>query len=87
MQELVSFIVKGIVAEPDAVSVNEIDGETSVLLEIDVAESDRPILMENQGQVLKNIRAVANAASGRRQAVVELLGAEDVADVGASEEE
>ena len=87
MQELVSFIVKGIVAEPDSVSVNEIDGETSVLIEIDVAENDRPILMENQGQILKNIRAVANAASGRRQAVVELLGAEDIADVGASEEE
>tara|TARA_B100001250_G_scaffold239052_1_gene205414 strand:- start:336 stop:599 length:264 start_codon:yes stop_codon:yes gene_type:complete len=87
MQELVSFIVKGIVSEPESVSVNEIDGETSVLLEIDVAEDDRLILLENESQILKNIRAVANAASGRRQAVVELLGAEDVADVGASEEE
>jgi predicted RNA-binding protein YlqC (UPF0109 family) len=86
MQELVSFILKGLVSNPDAVSVKKVDGESSVFLEIDVDESDRIRILNNDSQILKNIRAVANAASGRKHAIVELLGADD-ADVGTAQEE
>ena len=89
MQDLVSFLIKGIVSVPDAVAVREVDGETSVLLELDVASEDRIKLMANEGHLLTSLRAVANAASGRKQAVIELLDtdAEDSSDVGAAEEE
>ena len=89
MQELVSFLIKGLVSTPDAVDVREVDGETSVLLEVDLASEDRIKLTSNDGQLLKSLRAVANAASGRKQAVIELLGADSEAnsDVGAAEEE
>jgi predicted RNA-binding protein YlqC (UPF0109 family) len=86
MQELVSFILKGIVSNPEAVSVQEVDGESSILLEINVADEDRSRLTDNEGQVLRNLRAVANAASGRKHAIVELLG-DDSTDVGTAEEE
>jgi predicted RNA-binding protein YlqC (UPF0109 family) len=86
MQELVSFILKGLVSKPEAVSVKEVDGDSSVFLEIEVDESDRVRILNNDSQVLKNIRAVANAASGRKHAIVELLGADD-ADVGTAQEE
>jgi hypothetical protein len=86
MQELVSFILKGLVTNPDAVSVKEVDGESSIFLEIDVDESDRGRIEEDDFRVLRNIRAVANAASGRKHAIVELLGAGE-ADVGTAQEE
>ncbi len=87
MQELLSFLIKGVVRTPSAVSVREVGGDTSVLLEVDVAPEDRIKLLENDGKILKNLRAIANAASGRKQAVIELLGAEDDSDVGAAQEE
>jgi uncharacterized protein len=86
MQELVSFILKGLVSNPDAVSVKEVDGESSIFLEIDVDESDRLRISEDDFRVLRNIRAVANAASGRKHAIVELLDADEV-DVGTAQEE
>jgi predicted RNA-binding protein YlqC (UPF0109 family) len=86
MQELVSFILKGLVSNPDAVSVKAVDGESSIFLEIDVADSDRLRIEENDFRVLRNIRTVANAAAGRKHAIVELLDA-DVADVGTAQEE
>ena len=85
MQELVSYILKGLVSEPESVVVQVVGGETSVLLEVDVADADRGRLVADDARILKNLRAVANAASGRKQAVIELMGADQ--DVGTSEEE
>ena len=85
MQELVSYILKGLVSEPESVVVQVVGGETSVLLEVDVADADRERLVANEARILKNLRAVANAASGRKQAVIELMGADE--DVGTAEEE
>jgi len=65
--------------------VQVVGGETSVLLEVDVADADRERLVANEARILKNLRAVANAASGRKQAVIELMGADE--DVGTAEEE
>jgi len=85
VQELVSYILKGLVSEPESVVVQVVGGETSVLLEVDVADADRERLVANEARILKNLRAVANAASGRKQAVIELMGADE--DVGTAEEE
>ncbi len=85
MQGLISFVLRGLVSQPEAVSVQVVDGETSVLLEVDVAPEDRARLTSNDGRTLKNLRTVANAVSGRKQAVIELLGSDE--DVGTAQEE
>lgn len=85
MQELVSYILKGLVSHPDDLTVQVLDGETSVLVEVGVAPEDRERLSKDESRLLKSLRAVANAASGRKQAVIELLGADE--DVGTAQEE
>ena len=85
MQGLISFVLRGLVSQPEAVSVQVVDGETSVLLEVAVAPEDRVRLKSNDGRTLKNLRTVANAVSGRKQAVIELLGTDE--DVGTAQEE
>ena len=85
MQELVSYILKGLVSRPDDLTVQVLDGETSVLVEVGVAPEDRERLTKEESRLLKSLRAVANAASGRKQAVIELLGADE--DVGTAQEE
>lgn len=54
--ELISFLVKGIVENPDAVRVNETDGGR--LLELETDDSDRGRVIGRQGRVAKAMRAV-----------------------------
>ena len=58
--ELIEFIVKAIVDEPDAVKVIELDDGR--LLELQTAEDDRGRVIGRQGRVAKAMRAVLAAS-------------------------
>ena len=58
--ELVEFIAKAIVTEPDAVVVSEADGGRTV--ELETAPADRGRVIGRQGRVAKAIRAVIGAS-------------------------
>ena len=75
VKDLVAYMVRGVVKHPDAVTVTETDGEASVLLELSVAPEDQAAVQGPEGATLAAIRAVLAASSGRRKAVLELLGA------------
>jgi len=58
--ELIEFIVKAIVEQPDAVKVTVHDGGR--LLELETAEEDRGRVIGRQGRVAKAMRAVLGAS-------------------------
>ena len=59
MKDLLLFIVKALVDEPEAVNITEIDeAEDSVLFEIRVAESDMGKVIGKQGRIAKAIRTL-----------------------------
>jgi hypothetical protein len=58
--ELIEFIVKAIVEQPDAVKVTVHDGGR--LLELETAEDDRGRVIGRQGRVAKAMRAVLGAS-------------------------
>lgn len=58
--DLVEFIVKAIVDNPDAVKVREADGGR--LLELETDPSDRGRVIGRQGRVAKAMRAVLGAS-------------------------
>jgi predicted RNA-binding protein YlqC (UPF0109 family) len=58
--DLVEFIAKAIVTEPDAVVVSEVDGGR--ILELETAPGDRGRVIGRQGRVAKAIRAVIAAS-------------------------
>jgi len=58
--ELIEFIVKAIVDEPEVVKVSESDGGR--LLELETAEGDRGRVIGRQGRVAKAMRAVLGAS-------------------------
>jgi predicted RNA-binding protein YlqC (UPF0109 family) len=59
--DLVSFIAKAIVTEPDAVKVTPVDGGRT--LELETASQDRGRVIGRQGRVAKAMRAVLGASS------------------------
>ena len=76
MKELLEFIAKSMVDNPDAVSVTEKDTGHSTVLELTVGEGDMGKVIGKQGRIAKAIRIVVSAAAVRenRKYYVEILG-------------
>lgn len=75
MKDLLTVIAKALVDEPESVSVNQIDGEQSVILELKVADSDMGKVIGRQGRIAKSIRTVMKAAANREntRVIVEIV--------------
>lgn len=75
MRELVEVIAKALVDDPDAVSVNEIVGQQSIILELKVASDDMGKVIGRQGRIAKAIRTVVKAAATKenKRVVVEII--------------
>ena len=65
MQELLITIVKGLVANPDAVTVDEADDRGVVVYHLHVAEDDMGRVIGKQGRIAKAIRTVVKAGATR----------------------
>ena len=63
MKNLLEIIAKALVDDPDMVSVNEIIGEQSIILELKVAQEDMGKVIGKQGRIAKAIRTVIKAAA------------------------
>ena len=75
MKELVSYIAKALVDKPDEVSVGEVEGEQTSVLELRVAKDDMGKVIGKQGRTAKAIRTVVNAAAikMKKRAVLEIV--------------
>ncbi|MCF8019974.1 MULTISPECIES: KH domain-containing protein [Petrocella] len=75
MKELVEAIAKALVDHPEAVVVNEVEGERSTILELKVAPDDMGKVIGKQGRIAKAIRTVVKAAATKddKRVVVEIL--------------
>jgi predicted RNA-binding protein YlqC (UPF0109 family) len=65
MRELVEFLVRALVADPDAVRVEQIDSDGDILFEVHVADDDLGRVIGRDGRVANAIRTVAKAAATR----------------------
>jgi hypothetical protein len=75
MKELVQYVAKSLVNNPDAVEVNESENENGSVLELRVAKEDLGRVIGKQGRTAKSIRAILNAAASRsnRKVVLEII--------------
>jgi predicted RNA-binding protein YlqC (UPF0109 family) len=65
MKDLIADIVKALVDLPEQVSVTEIEGGHTVILEISVAKSDMGKVIGKQGRIAQAIRTILSAAAGK----------------------
>ncbi len=66
MVELLTQIIKQIVDKPDDVTVNEVQGERSIVLEIKVADEDVGKVIGREGRIINALRQIIKAAAGKR---------------------
>lgn len=75
MKELLEIIARALVDYPDEVSVNEVEGENAIILELRVAKEDMGKVIGKQGRIAKAIRSVIKAAAIKEnvRVVVEIV--------------
>ena len=76
MKELVMYIVKALVDNPDEVTVEETMQKDEIILKLKVSQDDVGKVIGKQGRIAKAIRTVVKAAASHenKRAVVEIIG-------------
>ena len=75
-KELIEYIARILVDEPDKVEVTRVEGEQSTILELHVADNDMGKIIGKSGRIANAMRILLNAAAarqGKRRVVLEII--------------
>ncbi|HEX5948179.1 MAG TPA: KH domain-containing protein [Actinomycetota bacterium] len=72
MKDVLEYVARAIVDDPEAVEVTEVEGERSVILQLRVAPDDMGKVIGKRGRTVRAIRSVLRAA-GSREGVTPLV--------------
>ncbi len=75
LKDLVEQIAKVLVDKPEAVIINEIEGEQTTVIELKVAKEDLGKVIGKEGKTAKAIRTILGAAGSKlkKRVVLEIL--------------
>lgn len=75
MKDLITYIAKALVDNPDKVTVTEVGGGQTAVLELKAAKEDRGKVIGKQGQNATAMRTLLNAASAKakKRTVLEII--------------
>jgi uncharacterized protein len=75
LKELIDFMARALVDNPEKVKVSEIEGEQTSVLELRVAKEDLGKVIGKQGRTARAMRTILSAASTklRKRAVLEII--------------
>ena len=75
MKELIEYIAKSLVDNPEEVSVTELEGEQTSVIELKVAKEDMGKVIGKQGRTAMAMRTILGAASTKmkKRSVLEIL--------------
>mgnify|MGYP003960137979 FL=1 len=79
MKELVDYIVKSLVDNPEFVEINETAGTSVIILEISVGASDIGKVIGKEGRIANAIRTIVKASAAKldKKVTVEILTNDD----------
>ncbi|MBD3284915.1 KH domain-containing protein [candidate division WOR-3 bacterium] len=66
MKDLLEYMVKSLVDNPDNVMIDEIAGEKTIIYELRVGEGDLGKVIGKEGRMAKAIRTILTAASMKK---------------------
>ena len=65
MKDLLLYIARNLVSDPEAVTVTEVQGEDELTLELRVAPDDMGKVIGRQGRIAKEIRTLIRSCAQR----------------------
>ena len=72
MSELLEFLARQLVDEPDSVRVEQVDADDELVLRLYVADNDRGKVIGRQGRIARALRTVVRASAARERRRVRL---------------
>jgi hypothetical protein len=72
MKELVEYIVKSIVAEPDNITITEENSDEGLLIKLEVADEDKGRVIGRGGRVAEAIRTLLRVKAAKDNTRVRL---------------
>ncbi|MDY7019397.1 MAG: KH domain-containing protein [Chloroflexota bacterium] len=72
MKDLVEYIIKSIVSEPDEVKVTEENSDDGILIKLEVSPEDKGRVIGRQGRVAEAIRTLLRVMAARNGTRVRL---------------
>ena len=74
-KDLVEYMVKALVDNPDNVEIREVEGEKSTILELKVMKEDIGKVIGKHGRIARAIRTIINASATKsgKKVVLEIL--------------
>ena len=72
MKDLLEYIIKAIVAEPDAVKITEENSDEGLLFKLEVAADDKGRVIGRQGRVAQAIRTLLRVKAAKEDTRVRL---------------
>jgi hypothetical protein len=75
MKDLIHYIAQALVDHPEQVSVNEVEGSQTSVLELKVAQEDIGKVIGKQGRTARAMRTILSAASAKikKRTVLEIV--------------
>ncbi|MGE0084552.1 MAG: KH domain-containing protein [Desulfococcaceae bacterium] len=75
MKELIRYIAQALVDNPEQVTVEEVEGNQTSVLELKVAKEDLGKVIGKQGRTARAMRTILGAASAKvkKRTVLEIL--------------
>ena len=75
MKELVTYIAQSLVDKPEQVSVSEVEGNQTTVLELTVAKEDLGKVIGKQGRTAQAMRTILSAVSSKakKRTVLEIV--------------
>ena len=75
MKDLIEYVIKALVDNPEQVALTETKGQQITILELKVAKEDMGKVIGKHGQTARAIRTILSAASGklRTRTVLEII--------------
>jgi predicted RNA-binding protein YlqC (UPF0109 family) len=72
MKDLVEYIIKSIVAEPDKVKITEENSDEGLLIKLEVAPDDKGRVIGRQGRVAQALRTLLRVKAAKEDTRVRL---------------
>lgn len=75
MKDLIGYIARALVDQPELVRVTEIESDQTTVIELQVAKVDMGKIIGKQGRTAQAIRTILSAVSGKakKRIILEIL--------------
>ncbi|MEA2108868.1 MAG: KH domain-containing protein [Pseudomonadota bacterium] len=75
LKDLVEYLAKALVDNPEEVKVTEVEGESAITLELSVAKTDLGKVIGRQGKTARAMRTILGASSAKlgKKSILEIV--------------